>query len=232
MDPIVIAKLVANELPGLATQIAIIVFSGIAAAGGAYFGKYLQTKGQNWATKEDFAMLQQQLMASTKLVESIKSEFGKADWIDKEWTTLRIRKIEELMDGVHAVEGVVRQFKTEQGMQDISQTAVIFAVPMKIAAIYLPDFAKIVERYCQLAHMRLMLLEQSSDPSWLGGNNRAEETVTELRRYKQELQTIKLETDQVYIELRDSVSQMLHALVRHPRGAQLPQDTSGAGAAP
>jgi hypothetical protein len=44
----------------------------IAAALAAWFGSFLKTKGQNFATKRDFDELQRQLKANTELVETIK----------------------------------------------------------------------------------------------------------------------------------------------------------------
>jgi hypothetical protein len=56
---------------------------------GIWFGSFLKTKGQNFATKQDFNELQKQLKANTELVETIKAEVGQKDWAQREWTTLR-----------------------------------------------------------------------------------------------------------------------------------------------
>lgn len=71
----------------------VLMISGF----GSYIGKYLEAKGQNLATKEDFDSLRRQLTESTRVVEGIKAEFARTDWASKEWTALQIRKIEEMM---------------------------------------------------------------------------------------------------------------------------------------
>lgn len=98
MTPDQISKLiVAGIFPGGSPwvfMILVLLISGI----GSYFAKYFETKGQNLATKEDFESLRRQLSESTKVVEGIKAEFARTDWALKEWTALRIRKIEEMMN--------------------------------------------------------------------------------------------------------------------------------------
>jgi hypothetical protein len=97
MTPEQISKLIAvNVFPGGSPWIFLIlvlVISGV----GSFLAKYLETKGQNLATREDFESLRRQLTESTRVVEGIKAEFARTDWASKEWTALRIRKIEEMM---------------------------------------------------------------------------------------------------------------------------------------
>ena len=57
----------------LAIQVALTI---AAAAGLAYYGGYLKTRGEQLATKADFEDLKKQLSESTKVVEEIKSEVG------------------------------------------------------------------------------------------------------------------------------------------------------------
>jgi hypothetical protein len=97
MTPEQISKLiVADVFPGGSPWvflILVLLISGI----GSYIAKYLEAKGQNLATREDFESLRHQLTESTRVVEGIKAEFARTDWASKEWTALRIRKIEEMM---------------------------------------------------------------------------------------------------------------------------------------
>ena len=54
------------------------------AALAAWFGSFLKTKAQNFATKQDFNELKSQLGENTRLVETIKSEVGQKDWAQRE----------------------------------------------------------------------------------------------------------------------------------------------------
>lgn len=97
MNPKEIAELVVKELVGSTSVWVFLLLVALVAALGSYFGKYLETKGQNMATREDFDRLQHQLAASTSLVASIQAKIARSDWAAREWTTLRIKKVEELM---------------------------------------------------------------------------------------------------------------------------------------
>lgn len=216
MDPAVLAKLIAADLAVGPVTWAIIFFSTVAAAVGAYFGKYLQTKGQNWATKEDFVLLQQQLMASTRLVEEVKSEFGKADWIEKEWKSLQIRKIEEFMDAIHTSEATVREFNAES---IIAKSSSILAEPTKIASIYLPSLQQQAIKYAQFCHMRLLLLSQVYDPVWKATMTPAE-VVAKLKLKNDKIVELMHETDGVYDLLRVDAAQLLQDLVSPSRNAK------------
>jgi hypothetical protein len=79
----------------LAVQAVLMV---LAAAAGTYFGSYLKERGKNLATAADFGQLQQQLSATTQMVETIKTEISQKDWINREWTNLRRIKLEELLE--------------------------------------------------------------------------------------------------------------------------------------
>ncbi|MBH0013357.1 hypothetical protein I6F48_08305 [Pseudoalteromonas sp. SWYJ118] len=58
----------------------VVISSGL----GAFFISYFKEKGKNYATKDDFKKLQESLSESTKLVESIKSEFSEKTWIKQQ----------------------------------------------------------------------------------------------------------------------------------------------------
>ena len=49
-----------------------------------FFASYIKEKGKNFATKEDFNTLQEQLGKNTVLVESIKAELGEKTWVSQQ----------------------------------------------------------------------------------------------------------------------------------------------------
>jgi hypothetical protein len=96
-------------MDGGATQQALLMILNvvIAALVGALTTlciTYFRTRGQNLATKHDFDELQKQLSATTKLVETIKSEVSHHDWAQRERTTLRRIKLEALLEKMHECE--------------------------------------------------------------------------------------------------------------------------------
>jgi hypothetical protein len=81
-----------------------VVVMALAAALAAFVGAFLKTKGEHFATKQDFNELQKQLRDNTQLVEAIKSEVSRRDWAQREWTTLRRTKLEALLEKMHECE--------------------------------------------------------------------------------------------------------------------------------
>jgi hypothetical protein len=78
----------------------------VAAVAGiaAWVGSFLKTKGQNFATKQDFDELHRQLKINTETVETIKSEVSQRDRAQREWTNLRRIKLEGLLEKMHECE--------------------------------------------------------------------------------------------------------------------------------
>ena len=99
----VVARLPFGDRYWLFLAINVIVMA-LAAGFAAWFGSFLKTKGQNFATKRDFDDLQKQLRANTELVEGIKSEVSQRDWTQREWTNLRRIKLEALLEKTHECE--------------------------------------------------------------------------------------------------------------------------------
>ena len=76
-----------------------------------WFGSFLKTKGQNFATKQDFNELQKQLKANTELVETIKAEVGQRDWTARERTSLRRIQLEALLEKMNDCDNYLDQHR-------------------------------------------------------------------------------------------------------------------------
>ncbi len=139
MDSVTLAKAVASELLGSNSTWFFLLLIALFAGAGAYFGKYLGIKGANLATKEDFSVLQLQLSSSTRLVESVKSEIARTDWVAREWATLRIKKIEELMTALHECEAYLEAQLTSLPDGKCYGTADPFSRTLAITELYLPE---------------------------------------------------------------------------------------------
>jgi hypothetical protein len=156
----------------------------MAAGLAAWFGSYFKTKGQNFATKQDFAELQKQLRANTEVVESvksswlkantelvetIKSEVGQRDWAEREWKNLRRLKLEALFDKMHECEADLerRHLALVQGSPLKEECDYIneFINPLQtISTLYLPELSiETGEFYthCLRGHVAVLALDQA-----------------------------------------------------------------------
>jgi hypothetical protein len=108
-----IATEVVAQLPfGARYSVVYGVVTVLIAGLSIWFGSFLKTKGQNFATKQDFDELQKQLKANTELVETIKSEVGQKDWASREWTNLRRTKLEALLTAVRDCEAYIDRLRS------------------------------------------------------------------------------------------------------------------------
>lgn len=158
-----LAKAVAMELLSGGSVWLFLLTTALFAGVGAYFGKYFGTKGANLATKEDFDSLQKQLSASTRLVESVKSEIARTDWVAREWATLRIKKIEELMTILRACEIFHDAFRIASIECRFHPETPPYDNAIMISELYLPELTNVVNRYiltCRLTDSDMRKLSQ------------------------------------------------------------------------
>jgi hypothetical protein len=147
MNPAELAKYLAAEFLGSGSVWLFLILTAVFAGAGAYLGRYLGAKGANLATKEDFKSLQEQLKASTHLVESVKTEIARTDWVAREWATIRIKKIEQLMSLMHANDAYLDAMTTA-GIEGKAYTETdLFQQTLSIAELYLPEIFDVVNRY-------------------------------------------------------------------------------------
>lgn len=128
-----------------------LILVGCVSLVGTYLGKYLETKGQNLATKEDFRSLQMQMAASTALVEGIRSKINRNDWAIREWAVLRIKKIEEFMTAI--VEDDIFLTQLEANCQNaeyrpgVKESQAPSERMEAICLLYLPEISGEVDAY-------------------------------------------------------------------------------------
>lgn len=142
-----LAKAVATELLGGGSAWLFLLITALFAGAGAYFGKYLGTKGANLATKEDFNVLQDQLRVSTRLVESVRSEIARTDWVAREWATLRIKKTEELTTILHACATYLDAKRNASIECRHYPDTPPYDQAIMISELYLPELENVVNRY-------------------------------------------------------------------------------------
>src|SRR5580704_7576098 len=97
---------------------ALVLVPFVSAGVGAYFGGYLKTKGENFATHEDIGKLVDQVRAVTTTTKEIEAKISNEVWDrQKRWElkyevlfegVRRLAAVEEALNRLHAV------FKVEQ----------------------------------------------------------------------------------------------------------------------
>ncbi len=90
-----------------------LVLLGIAVVGGNWLSGYVKMKGQNFATKEDFNTLLEQLSKTTQATEKIRKTIEHEDWREREYRVIRRDKLEELMREIGNARHWLEQKKDE-----------------------------------------------------------------------------------------------------------------------
>jgi hypothetical protein len=81
----------------------ILALSLVSGVIGAYLSKYFGKRGETAATKADFDEIIRQLKKTTEASEEVRSAVSHADWVAREWKTIRRIKLEELVDSAVSV---------------------------------------------------------------------------------------------------------------------------------
>ncbi len=94
------------------SEIYVAVAALIGAAFGAFFSSCLKRKGENYATKEDFEKILEQVKKTTHETESIKVELSRGNWINQQQWMLRERYYAGLLDGLYTLKSSLESLQT------------------------------------------------------------------------------------------------------------------------
>jgi hypothetical protein len=150
-----IATEVVAQLPfGARYSVVYGVVTVLIAGLSIWLGSFLKTKGQNFATKQDFNELQKQLKDNTELVETIKSEVGQKDWAQREWTNLRRIKLEALLEKMHEC-GLYLERPRDDAIDGVVHAPVSINCMVQLhalEALYFPELKNEVTRFSDEWH--------------------------------------------------------------------------------
>lgn len=106
----------------------------------SYFGAYLKNKGQERQRKEDHKEITDRLVETTKEVETLKKELDRVDWVKREWTSIRIKKIEELVTAALKCEEYLGG-QSKNAINEIydGRNYMLFEAMIVAAELYLPE---------------------------------------------------------------------------------------------
>lgn len=94
------------------------VVSGLAAVAADFLKAYGRKRGEQLATKADFESLKEQLRATTRLTEEIKSEVGHIEWRMREAYTARRAKLEEFVQQIGTVETAIGEWSAKAILEE------------------------------------------------------------------------------------------------------------------
>lgn len=86
----------------------------VASAAGGWLVAYFKRRGENYATKQDFTDLLQQVEQTTRATTTIKTKIEHMDWAEREWRTLRRQKAEQILKEIHSC----RELMKSEGSAD------------------------------------------------------------------------------------------------------------------
>lgn len=74
-----------------------LLITGLVVVGAAFLGSYLRERGKNYATKQDFNNLLDQVKQTTVATTQIKSQIEHDDWRKREYLSVRRHKAEAII---------------------------------------------------------------------------------------------------------------------------------------
>ncbi len=152
-----------------------LVVHVLGTAVGTYFGKRAETK----AIAASLDEILRQLKATTQVAEGVRLQLAKADWMDKEWRTIRRVKLEELLATAnHMVDGIPTGFSIEG---DVSLAADGERLNL-LCTLYFPDLRDGVSRV-YVAHKQCVIHYIDNCKLWRAASN-ANDIPTAVQIYK------------------------------------------------
>lgn len=142
----------------------LFALSLVSGAIGAYLSKYFGKRGEIAATKADFDEILKQLEKTTKISEEVRSSVSHADWVAREWKTIRRIKLEELVDSAVSVKDWVmdmslaysnilheHEFSDERKMENwrIRFSSSPAEKPLTISMLYFSDTQTQLTKRCE-----------------------------------------------------------------------------------
>ena len=101
LDPTFLKELASQIAQGVVLDwrfcLALLLLSLASGTAGAYLNKYLGKRGEIAATKADFDEILRQVKETTEVAKQVSSKVDHADWVAREWKTIRRVKLEELV---------------------------------------------------------------------------------------------------------------------------------------
>lgn len=90
---------------------ALLALSLISGAAGAFLSKYFGKRAETAAVDADLKKILRQVEKTTEVAEQVRSKVDHADWVVREWKTIRRTKLEELVQSAISVRQWLNQYK-------------------------------------------------------------------------------------------------------------------------
>jgi len=174
MDTQTVATTLAQGATGFELRFLLLwlALTIVGASGGSFLYSYLSQRGKNYATKQDFDDLTEQLKETTRVAESVRSDIAHADWTAREWKALRRVKAEEFVLELQRVIERYREMTEQYLFRDMKRYESLETRTAMIAQLYFPEALPQTMRFCALSAEGVHLLLDIRQEM-----NRANETI-------------------------------------------------------
>lgn len=137
------------------------------------FTPYLKKRGETLATKADLDEILRQVALTTRVTEEVRANVSQADWVAREWRTVRRTKLEELVLKANTLDGWAEE-AIDKWFYDGAQS--IYHFPSDdldaLATLYFPELIIAVndvnqaflELYKNVIHHRDDILKVNHEP--------------------------------------------------------------------
>ena len=132
----------------------------VASAAAHWLAPYLKRRAETVATKADMNEILAQLRETTKIAEQVRSEVAHADWVAREWRTIRRTKLEEVLVAAHSLDRWLDEVQKKWIYKEIQ--AIDIDAPKRIkvlTALYFPELnaeSNIVQSAHRSAYMFIL----------------------------------------------------------------------------
>ena len=131
----------------------------LSSVAGAFLVNYVRKRAETYATKADLDEVLRQIRKTTEVTEEVRTSISHADWVTREWKSIRRTKLEELLEQTYATEHWLDQ---QRGMWMFQKEDKSLPSPAdkvsQLTTLYFPELAE---------ESRLLALAQREAFSWI-----------------------------------------------------------------
>lgn len=154
----------------------------------AYFVRYWAKRADVKAAGADLQEVIRQLKATTAAAEAVRAQISKADWLDKEWRSIRRVKLEELLS---SADGMLETLGYKAADDPESPTNNDANKLKMLCALYFPELRQdVTDLYVAFKECRIHFLESQSDFANALTEGVADEVLEEYRLRQRQLYSV------------------------------------------
>lgn len=132
------------EWPLYLFMLAIVIVGNLTSN---FLSSYGKKRGENLATKDDFAQLLEQVKQTTAVAEEVKLRVNHADWATREFKVLKRIKLEELIQTIHEAEDWIDAFRNHKLFDEPDPGVSLIPKISRLVVLYFPELDDCIRNY-------------------------------------------------------------------------------------